>query len=136
MSDLSPQQSQALAEMVSNANAGLEQAAQAAASHAFNLGCSVGMLPALVITAAAYFSTSRGGWVAAAITLVFMLLALAAFANLTAYISRKNTLRRIYRDEIQPQLAAQLSALNLTSADFEQFTQQNLPPEAAIRNID
>ena len=90
----------ALVEMSEN----MEETAQSATNRAFNLGCAVGLLPAILMIIGTYFIAGKS-WLGVVVMIVLMLLGLVLFANLAASISRRNTLMRVFRQDIQPQIA-------------------------------
>jgi len=110
----------------------LESSAQSNTTHAFNLGCSVGLLPAALITGAAFFIT-KGSWIAAVITALLMAIALLGFASLVANITRANIIENTYKKEALPQIETVLQELNISRPDFDSLANQNLPEGACLR---
>ncbi len=84
-------------------NMKLEESVNAATNQAFNLGCALGLLPASLLVIATYFLTGNS-WLGAVVMFVMMILGLVLFANMVASISRRNTLKRKYHDELEHQI--------------------------------
>jgi hypothetical protein len=132
--DLAASSQEELAGLISDWNDRLENAGRESAGHAFNLGCGFGLLPALAIVVFSYFSTN-GSWVAAVIIGAFMIIALAGFSNLVASIARSGAYRRLYKQEIQPEVIRCLRGRNIQSLDFHQAALANLSPEAPFLRL-
>ena len=129
---LSEEQNTALASLAESANARLETIAAASSSQAFNVGCSVGLMPGL-FTVALVFFLSRGSIAAAAIAFLLVCLFLVLFANVVAYISRSKAIDRAYQDEINLEIELSLREGSFSRNTFEQAAGQVLPAEAALR---
>jgi hypothetical protein len=110
----------------------LESAAQSNTTHAFNLGCSVGLLPAALIIGVAFLIT-KGSWIAAVITALLMAIALLGFASLVANITRVNIIENTYKNEALPQIEAVLQELDISRTDFDCLANQYLPEGAYLR---
>lgn len=130
---LSPEQSETLSQLARNANEQLETAGQDAANRAFNLSCSVGLLPAFLLALLA-FILNRGNWVVAAVVSALAGVAILLFANLAAYTARTHTSQRIYQHDVQPEIERTLQELELTRSIFDRQVDQTLPGEAVLRN--
>ena len=109
----------------------LEDSARLTANRAFNLGCWLGLVPAAVLTIIV-FLLSEGSWVVTVVSAVMILISLLALANLVAYISKKRALRRTYVDEIQPQVEAEITRLNISTSEFYEIAAGILPPDSLI----
>jgi len=121
-----------LALLASSLNEKLESNADSATTQAFNLGCFVGIVPVFFIVIATYFMTGRS-WVGASVMLVLMSLGLVLFANVVAAITRQNTLKRTFHDEIRPQIDQTLSRLQIAPSEFDAAAIEFLAPDAALR---
>lgn len=130
--ELTPDQNRNLLELAEKANHELEAAGEAGAGRAFNLGCSLTLLPALaVILIVAVFS--RLNWVAIFITTVLALVATLIVANLVAYTARTNTMQRTYQVIVQPEIERRLNGLDLDRSVFDHFASQRLPEAAVLQ---
>jgi hypothetical protein len=131
-SELSPEQESALVDLAITLNDKLEYPVAASANRAFNLGCSVGLLPVAIIVGATLL-LARGNWVAAVIIAILSLLGLVLFANLVALITRNNVLKRTYHEQILAELESSLEEHKLSRTDFDRVAAATLPPGAGLR---
>jgi hypothetical protein len=132
--ELTPGQSQALLEIAEEANQELESAGESVASRAFNLGCSITMLPALaVVLIVAVFSQMN--WVAIFLTSILALVSMLIVANLVAYTARNNTVKRTFDVKVQPEIERKLNNLNLERSLFDRLAGQRLPEAAVLRRF-
>ncbi|HEX7975242.1 MAG TPA: hypothetical protein VF498_12600 [Anaerolineales bacterium] len=129
---LSTEQSESLLQLAESANEKLETAGHEAANRALNLGCSLGMLPALLFALLAFILT-RGNWVITAVIAVLAVVAVLLFANLAAYTAKIRTSQRTYQRDVQPEIERTLKILELTRASFDRLAGQSLPDEAVLR---
>ena len=129
--ELGPDQITNLDKMISEASERLETTGHASTNHAFNLGCSVGLIPALFFILLTYILT-QGNWIAAVIMGLLMLLALLGFASFMASIARTNSVNRVYRDQIKPEIDSELMRLNIDQQTFYQFAVETLPEGATL----
>ena len=120
-----------LEEIIQSANQKLETASLESTNRAFNLGCSVGFLPALIFVGIVYL-VSNGGWVGAIIAAIIALLALGGFAGTVANIARSNAVKRVFAEEILPELENLQQARNIGMADLEQVAAACLPSGAIL----
>jgi hypothetical protein len=133
-SSLSPEQQAALAQLALEANTKLETSAQEGANHAFNLGCSVGILPGAIIVLLA-FILGRSNLLGAIIAALLVVLALVGFANYAAFQAKHNTLQRTYQRDIAPEIERTLNRLELSHQDFNHAAGAALPENAALRSF-
>jgi hypothetical protein len=63
---------------------------------------------------------------------VLLLLGLILFANVIASISRQNTLKRIYREEVALEIDRALLAHQINRSSFEQLGYKILPQRAVL----
>jgi hypothetical protein len=122
---------QALIDFARTSNELLEGASQASAYRAFNLGCMIGIFPALLIGFIA-FLTSNFSWIAAVTTAIIMLIAAMGFAGLAAYLTRARRMERIYQEQVGPEISQKLAFLAVTQAEFREIVSQDLPSNAAL----
>jgi hypothetical protein len=127
-------QTEAISELVERSNEKLNTAAVDSADRAFNLSCTLGLLPTLLIVMLSFLLT-RGSWAAAAIITLLMVIAVLGMANLAAYISRANTVKRVYEIEVWPEIGVFIGELNLPIEDFNKFVLNNLPEGAPLRDF-
>lgn len=121
-----------IAEVV-DLNKQLEDKTISNANYAFNLGCFLGLIPAVLIIIAGFFLTGRS-WLAAVIIAVLMLLGLMLFANLVAHTSRERTLDRVYFGEIEPMLSSLQDQSGYNDTLFNSLVDKALPAGAPLRN--
>jgi hypothetical protein len=127
-----PEESRArISALASSINANLEAEINIASQNAFNLGCFVGILPAAAFILLTYFLTGRS-WIGAVISALMMSIGLLIFANLTAAVTRRNTLRRLYHTKARPEIERTLLEMGLTPADFDQIAAEALPSNAVL----
>jgi predicted lipid-binding transport protein (Tim44 family) len=131
LSGLTPDQVTILTGQAEAENARLEEAASAVTQQAFNLGCLVGLLPGGIFVVATFLLIGFSV-IGAAIALVLMLIGLIAFANLAAMLARRNTIRRVYRDQSQGEIETALQEAGLTRDQFDAVAQHALPSHAAL----
>jgi len=103
----------------------LDEAGKISATQAFNLGCTIALIPAGIIILIAYIATRT--WMAALLTGMLMSIAIIGFANLVAIIARTKAMERVYTNELKPEIINFIEEIGLTRSDFEQYAWQNLP---------
>ena len=130
-SELTPEQVAVLTELAETENRRLEDAASTVTQQAFNLGCFVGLLPGVIFVLVTFILIGFS-FIGAAIALVLMLIGVVAFANLAAMLARRNTFRRIYRDQSQGEIESVLHHAGLTQDQFDVLAHQVLPSQAAL----
>lgn len=128
---LNNEENETLENILANFEESLDEAGRTSATRAFNLGCLIGVLPVLFVTLIAILLTKS--WLAGIITAVLMLIALLGFANLVALISRSNTMKKLYQDDVADQLEQKLIELNISKKDFYVFARENLSNSAILR---
>jgi glucan phosphoethanolaminetransferase (alkaline phosphatase superfamily) len=111
----------------------LEEVGKSSATQAFNLGCTAGLIPAGIIILITFIATKA--WLAVVITTILMLLALVGLANLAALLARSKAMERVYKTEVAPEIERSLQELQISALDFDQYTWQNLPETAYIRQF-
>ena len=131
--DFSPEQNEALAGLVDRSNETLVEAGQSSATHAFNLGCSLSLLPAAILVILAFILT-RGSWVFGFISILLALLAIVGVANLVASTAKEKAIQRIYQEKIAPEIEQKLSELNMDQDRFGLWVSNNLPDGAILRS--
>lgn len=114
-------------------NEQLEEETNSSANYAFNLGCLLGIIPAILIVIIGFFLTGRS-WLAAVIISILMLMGLMLFANFVAHTSRERTLDRVFYSEIEPKLSNLRGQTNFNNSEFKDLIDHALPAGAALRN--
>ena len=130
---LKAQQKETLTELIETCQETLDQAEESSANRAFNLGCSVGLIPAALFVLLAYI-LSKGSWIAAAITSLLMVIMLMGFASLSASIARKNTLQRTYQEKVKPSIEAALAEMGVNRSSLDALADEMLPVGSALRD--
>lgn len=122
----------ALAELVANASEKLEQTSETTTSQAFNLGCSVGLIPAGIIILLTAI-VSRGNLTAIMISILVMAISLSIFASLAAYLARSRTIDRLNREEIFPYLESKSQELGFNREELVMTIDQLAPKGSPLR---
>jgi hypothetical protein len=115
-------------------NERLETEVNNATNRAFNLGCFVGLIPTSLLVILTYFVTGYS-WVGAIVILILMILGLILFANVTASIARRNTLKRVYHQEVEPEISEIIIANRIDQITFQNTARENLPAGALLRQF-
>ncbi len=129
--ELDGQQHQTLVNLAQESNQALVEAGQGGANRAFNLSCSITLLPGLVIVLLVLFF-SRLNWVAAAIAATLAVLVALGLANWSAYTAKRQTIRRVFEMEVEPQIRRTLSREHIPWSSFEQVAEETLPQDALL----
>ena len=106
------------------ANETLEDHAMNISNQAFNLGCGIGLIPLIIILIGTFIIT-KGEWVTTIIITSLTLIMILGLANLVAYISRKNALRRILESKVIPEIKKDLDMSGLSFSDFMEYLNSN-----------
>ncbi len=122
---------QTLIELAKTSNEQLEGASQASAYRAFNLGCMLGIIPALLVGLFA-FLTAQFSWIAGVTATLIMLIAAAGFAGLAAYLTRARRMERIFHEQVYPDLKQKLADLQIDLPTFLEISAEELPSNAAL----
>ena len=128
---LSTEKIATLTTLAEASNGKLEAAAAISSSQAFNSGCSVGLIPGIIIILLVFF-LSKGSIAAAAIAFLLVAMFLILFANGVAYISRTNAIGRLYHEQVKIEIDQVLQGEILSRQDFNQVASQVLPQDAAL----
>jgi hypothetical protein len=124
---------EALAHLVEESNETLENAGQSAATRALNLGCSMSLIPALLLVAATFIFT-RGNWIAAGIVFFLVLIGVLGIANWMAFTARNNSVKRIYQEQVSREIERSLRSLGADRITFDRLADEMLPEQAILRN--
>lgn len=128
--DFSKGPDQAINQMLEEAELKLDEAGKTSATQAFNLGCTTGLIPAMLFIAITYLATKS--WLAAVLMGILMVLALLGFANLAASMARTRTMQRIYNTEIATKIEQELTTQQISSEAFHKYAWDYLPGSSLI----
>jgi hypothetical protein len=117
-------------QLLQNSEEQLGETGKISATQAFNLGCSIGIIPAGFIILVTFIATRS--WFAALVSTVLMFVALISCANLVALIARSKSMERVYRDAIQPNIQSTLKQENISEADLTKYMWENVPITANL----
>ncbi len=117
---------EALRDRISAAEESMQQTSQVAATHAFNLAISFGLIPAAIIMIMV-FLVVQGSLIAMLMTGILVAIALVIFASLVVNISRQRSLQRLYQEQILPGLLENLSQLDIPPTELTALAQAQLP---------
>jgi hypothetical protein len=117
--------------LVNSLNETLETSAQTSANHAFNVGCSVSLLPLLLLVIVVLILAN---WVSALIAGMVAFLVALGLAALVAWTARKNAVEQTYRLRVAPEIERSLSPYLLSRPDFDRLADAVLPSSALLRN--
>lgn len=129
--ELDAQQRQTLETLVQESNQALVEAGQGGANRAFNLSCTITLLPGLVIVLLVLIF-SRLNWVAAGIVAFLTVLVALGLANWSAYTAKRQTIRRVFEMEVEPQIRKTLSREHIPLSSFAQVAEETLPEDALL----
>lgn len=124
-------QTEPLALLAKEANDTLEAEASGAASRAFNLGCSVTLIPGLILAALVAIIT-RLNWSAVAITLVLVGFAVVGFANLASVTAAKRVAERTFQEDVLPRIDHTLAETHTERHHFIAVAGEALPASARL----
>lgn len=130
--NLSSETPDMLESMILELNDRLEDASQASMSRAFNLGCSIGLIPAALAVVAVFFFF-KGSLIGAFFTAFVLALGILAFANLSAYLAKARTIQRVYKEQINPDIDKFLVDQSFTRQEFDNKADLSLPSQALMR---
>lgn len=117
--------------LADRANETLETAVNEAAHQAFNLGCLIGLLPALLFAFITFLITGFS-IIGAFVVVVLSITGTIAFANLAAMVTRRNTLKRVYRDIVEPEINRSLHRAGIARLQFDEAASLYLAPTALL----
>lgn len=129
----SSEENEALTTLVNKSEQDLLEVGQSSATRAFNLGCSVSLLPAAILVILAFFLT-RGSWVFGLISVLLALLAMVGVANLVASTAKEKATRRRFDEKVSLEIKQKLLELQMDHERFDLWVSKNLPDGAILRN--
>lgn len=130
---LSEKQREELMPLVTGLNEKLESTVQNSTNHAFNVGCSVTLIPLALIVGLVFF-LSKFNWIITLVALVFCLIAALGLAALVASFARNNSADKTYQLHIAPEIERNLVTHKLTRPEFDRVADDVLPQGAMLRN--
>ncbi len=101
---------------------------------AFNLGCGMSLLLVIGATVLVYFLSGQN-WIVAFITTIMALLAALWAIMLITDISRNNTMRRVFRQEVEPKINDYTHTHGLHREKFDEIAHTALPETAPLRQF-
>lgn len=125
---------QPLADLALQANTRLEEAAKQSSDQAFNLGCSIAAIPALILVGLVFIVTGAN-WAAAMIAAILALVITLVLSLAAANRAKTNTLRRRFDEQVEPEIGATLVRLDRRQEEFNRQAGRVLPSEAALRRF-
>jgi hypothetical protein len=121
-----------LASLAHALNEKLEEAARDSVNHAFNVSCSVSLLPVAVLVVAVFF-LSRANWVVSFVAAVVGVMLALGFAALVSNTARARSIERTYQLYVAPSIERYLSSAQLTRAEFDLQAAGELPEGALLK---
>jgi hypothetical protein len=131
---LNAEQREELSSLALGANEHLEAAGRDSASLAFNLGCSIGLLPGILVVVLV-FVLAHANWLAAAAALLLSGALVLVLANLAAYTARNNVIQRTYKEKVSVDIHRALVQLGISEQLFLELADQSLPVGATLRKF-
>jgi uncharacterized protein (DUF2062 family) len=131
---LDAEQQEELSNLALSANEHLEAAGRDSASLAFNLGCSIGLLPGILVVILV-FVLAHANWLAAAAALFLSGALVLVLANLAAYTARNNVIQRTYKEKVSVDIQHALAELGISEQLFLDQVEQTLPIGATLRKF-
>jgi hypothetical protein len=124
-------QDEVLSELAESSNEQLETAVASASSRAFNLGCSLWLLPTVIVILTV-FILSRANWAMTSIAFIIVVLAAAIFTLYVAQQAKKKSTERIYRQDVNPEIDRALREIGVERATFDAQARVSLEPGSLL----
>jgi CHASE3 domain sensor protein len=131
---LNNERQEALSSLALSANERLETAGRESASLAFNLGCSIGLLPGILVVVLV-FVLAHANWLAAAAALLLSGALVLVLANLAAYTARNNVIQRTFKEQVSADIHRSLVEMGISDQSFREQAEQSLPAGATLRKF-
>jgi len=131
---LSADQREELRQLAESANEKLVKAGASSAEQAFGLGCSLGILPLLVVVIV-LFILGIFNLIMALIAITFGGLALAGISALLSFRARSRAIGSLYQKEVGPEIDAYLSVRGLPRPQFDSLAGETISAEAPLRSF-
>ena len=113
-------------------NERLREAGSSSSEQAFAIGCGIGLLPVLLLLAV-LFVFQLANIILVSILLIMALLVMTGVGMLLASIARQNKIRRVYREQVEPEIATYLARTGLSQGEFFEIVAGLLPETAPLR---
>jgi hypothetical protein len=123
---------QELIDLAATANERLNTTSLVNATHALNLGCSLSLIPGIVVVILVLIF-SKLNWVMTALTAVIVVISSLLLANFLSTLARTRTVDRLYQNEIQSEITQSLQTLEVSNDDFIKIAHKSLPANAPLR---
>jgi hypothetical protein len=117
--------------LVDDLNEKLRNAGSVSSEQAFGMGCGLGFLP-IVLIAVLLLVFRVINIIQASILLVMGLLAVVGVGMLLASYARTNSIRRVHREIVEPEIGSYLTAHNLSRQDFDAAARLRLAGAAPL----
>ena len=127
-----PERVATLEELAREFNRELETTAQTYSERAFNLGCSIAMLPAAIVLVIT-FILSRANWALTGIVAVLVGLAVVGLATLAASTARRSAVERVYQEQASVWLPPRLAEIGADWDAFEEAARATLQENTPLR---
>lgn len=127
---ISDDQERIISAIIDTAEEQITDAGKESATRGFNVGCTTGFIPAIIIVIIAYIVTKT--WLAAIITGILMVMALIGYANLVALIARSKAMDRVFITEVKPGIDKTLLETGISQDEFNRFAIENLSNSASL----
>ena len=131
---LTTEQNQELTALVEDLNEKLRSAASSSAERAFGIGCSLGLVP-VVIIAVVLYSMHIINLILAVLVTIMSILFLIGTASLLSSIARTNTLKRTYQREIEPEINRFTALHEMPRSQFDTLASQVLADDAPLQSF-
>lgn len=131
---LSAEASLELRQLAESLNEKLREAGSSSAERAFGIGCGAGLLPVLAMILILLLLRVFNVIIGFAL-LVMAVLVLLGAGMLAASIARTNSMRRVYDNEVEPEISRFGARNKLPRADFDALVYPMLPDGAPLRDF-
>lgn len=129
---LTTEQIQEITVLVEDLNEKLRSAASSSAERAFGIGCSMGLIP-VVIVAVVLYTMRIINLILAVLVGIMSVMFLVGTASLLSSIARANTLKRTYQREVEPEINRLSARFELPRRQFDTLASQVLPDDAPLQ---
>ena len=131
---LSPEQDQELQALVEDLNEKLRSAASSSAERAFGIGCSLGLIP-VVIVAVVLYSMQILNLILVVLVGFISIMFLLGTSSLLSSIARSNTLKGTYQREIEPEINQFITRYEMPRQQFDTLASQVLADDAPLQKF-
>jgi hypothetical protein len=134
ISNLDPEIKDRLIRLINTTNERLDTTSLENASKAFNLGCSIILLPGILMIGIVLF-LSHFNLVITALASVIIVIAVLLFANLVSSLARTHSMERLFESEIIPEIENELLETNTLRWVFDDLAKDTLPSNAPLLRL-